>query len=327
MKNAIELENLKKVYSGKKKVIALDSVSFKVPRKTAVGYLGPNGAGKSTTIKILTNTLKPTSGSTRIYGYDVQKETMRALESCGVILEVPEFYPYLTPRETMEYLGRLRGMRDKNYLAQRIKEVMEAVDMTDWVDIKIGTFSTGMRQRTAIAQAILHEPPLLILDEPTNGLDPKGMADVRGLIKDLKKEHTIFLSSHLLNEVEQICDSIILIHHGKILAFDSIQKIKQILKGDQIKLKLLNPADDLIIKKIENLNNVISVMKDNEFLLLNYDGSNESSSKILDNLIKDLNLHITSFTPIDKGLEAFYIEMIDHDNDMIKKGGKMSGNN
>ncbi|MHA1799467.1 MAG: ABC transporter ATP-binding protein [Candidatus Helarchaeota archaeon] len=322
MKNAIELENLKKIYSGKKKVVALDGISLKIKRKTAIGYLGPNGAGKSTTIKILTNILKPTEGTASIFGYDVQKETMKALQLCGAILEVPEFYPYLTPRETMEYLGRIRGIRDKNYLSKRIKDVMEDVDMAEWIDVKIGTFSTGMRQRVAIAQAMLHEPPLLILDEPTNGLDPKGMAEIRNLINRLKKERTIFLSSHLLGEVELIADSIILIHNGKILANDTIHKIKELLKGNQIKIGFLKPISEQIIKKIENLNDVKSAIIDNEKMIINYDGKNETSSLILDALVKDLELKITSFTPIEKGLESFYIQMIENDSMENNKGGK-----
>jgi len=316
---AIELENLTKIFPGKREIRALDSVSFKIKRKTAVGYLGPNGAGKTTTIKILTNVLKPTAGVARIYGNDIQKDPMNALQSCGTILEVPEFYPYLTPRETMMYLGKLRGM-SQQYIVRRIKEVMEEVEMSEWIDEKIGKFSTGMKQRTAIAQAMLHEPPLLILDEPTNGLDPKGMAHMRNLIKKLKMDRTVFLSSHLLNEVEQIVDAVILINRGKILAFDDLHKIQQMLKATQIQVNFLDMIDELTLKKIEKLNEIKNIIKNNNSLLLSYDGSKKSAANILDFLVKDLNLKVTTFHPLEKGLEDFYIGLIEKDES--QKGGK-----
>jgi len=319
LNNAIELENITKVFSGKRNIRALNNVSFKIKAKTAVGYLGPNGAGKTTTIKILTNILKPTEGATRIYGNDIQKEPMKALQLCGTILEVPEFYPYLSPRETMIYLGKIRGM-DQQYLNHRIKEVMEEVEMSEWIDEKIGKFSTGMKQRTAIAQAMLHEPPLLILDEPTNGLDPKGMAHIRDLMKTLKKDRTVFLSSHLLYEVEQIVDTVILINKGQILAFDDMNKIQQMLKATQIKVKFLETIDELTFKKIENLNEIQSIIRDNNALMLSYDGSEKSAAIILDFLVKDLNLKVTIFHPLEKGLETFYIELIERDDN--QKGGK-----
>ncbi len=319
MSYAIELENVTKVFSGKRKIRALDNISFKIKARTAVGYLGPNGAGKTTTIKILTNILKPTEGRSLINGNDVQKNPMSALQSCGAILEVPEFYPYLSPRETMIYLGKIRGM-SQQYLERRIKEVMEEVEMSEWIDEKIGKFSTGMKQRTAIAQSMLHEPPLLILDEPTNGLDPKGMAHIRDLIIKLKKDRTIFLSSHLLNEVEQIVDTVILINKGKILAFDSLTKIQHMLKATQIKVDFLEVIDNLTLKKIRDLNEVQNLLRDNNSIMLSYDGLNKSAATILDSLVKDLNLKVAAFHPLEKGLEAFYIDLIEQDN--MQKGGK-----
>lgn len=319
MKYAIELENLRKVFSGRKKIIALNDVSFNIRPNTAVGYLGPNGAGKTTTIKILTNILKPTSGTARIFDFDIRKEPIKALQMCGTILEVPEFYPYLTPRETMTYLGKIRGM-NKSYLNRRIKETLEEVEMEEWIDVKIGKFSTGMKQRTAIAQALIHEPPLLILDEPTNGLDPRGMAKIRALINNLKKKRTIFLSSHLLNEVELICDTVVLINKGDILAFDSLANIQHLLQATQLKAEFLDPVTEQQLRKIEDLNEVQSLRQENRSLLINYNGTNEASSSILDFIIKDLGLRVYSFQPIQKRLEEFYIHLIE---DEIQKGGKV----
>ncbi len=319
MKNAIELENLRKVFKGNKEVVAINNISFEVKERSAIAYLGPNGAGKSTTIKILTNILKPTAGRAQIFEYDVQKKPMQALQACGTILEVPEFYPYLSPRETLTYLGKIRGM-NQVYLNRRIKEVLEEVEMTDWSDVKIGKFSTGMKQRIALAQALLHEPPLLILDEPTIGLDPRGMAHVRKLINVLKKDRTVFLSSHLLNEVEQIVDAVILINKGQILAFDTLKKIQQMLKSTQIKVKFLTPIEDEIVKKISDLNEIHSITRDDNSLLLTFDGSDKSSSVILDYMVKDLNLKLISFHPLENRLENFYIKLIEQDETL--KGGK-----
>jgi len=263
--------------------------------------------------------LKPTEGVIHINGENIRKNPMNALQNSGTILEVPEFYPYLSPRETMIYLGKIRGMKQQ-YLDRRIKEVMEEVEMSEWVDEKIGKFSTGMKQRTAIAQAMLHEPSLLILDEPTNGLDPKGMAHIRDVINILKKERTIFLSSHLLNEVELICDTVILINKGRVLAFDSLTKIQHMLKATQIKVNFLEPIDDLTLKKIGDLNEVQNLLRDNNSLMLSYDGSKKSAATILNSLIKDLNLKVAAFHPLEKGLEDFYIDLIEQDN--LQKGGK-----
>jgi len=319
LRNAIELEGLRKVYSGG--VLALNDISFKIKQNSAIGYLGPNGAGKTTTIKILTNVLKPTAGNALIFGFDIQKETMKALQLCGALLEVPEFYPYLSPRETMVYLGKIRGM-SQQYLEQRIQDVMEEVEMEDWIDIKIGKFSTGMRQRTAIAQAMLHEPPLLILDEPTNGLDPIGMTKIRNLINKLKKERTIFLSSHLLNEVEQVCDNVILINKGEILAFDSLKDIKNKIGAKLIKIEFFKPLENHIAKQIENLNEVQGLKRGVDSALINYDGTNKSASNILESIIKDLNLKVVSYKPIENRLEDFYIDLIEKDSNKKFEGGK-----
>jgi len=309
---AIQVEDLRKVFRGRKRVVALDNISFKIKHNTAVGYLGPNGAGKTTTIKILTNILKPDSGYARIFGYNVQKETIKALERCGAILEVPEFYPYLTPREILTYLGKIRGIKDNTYLKERIKEVLEMVKMINWIDVKIGKFSTGMKQRIAIAQALLHDPELLILDEPTSGLDPKGMAEIRNLINEIKNNRTIFLSSHLLFEVEQIVDTIILINHGKIVVQDKLDKIRSMIRGNQIQIEFLIPLNPQIIKKLESIEEIkdLRLLKEN-IALIKYDGTPRTRSSILYKLITDYNLKITSYIPVQRKLEDFYVETID----------------
>ena len=165
----VRLEGLGKEYGH---FTALKSLDLTVPKGTSLGFLGPNGAGKSTTIKIMTNLIRPSRGRAALFGIDVRQEPTRALARIGAVIETPEFYGYLSPLETLAYVGRLRGM-SSSQLEQRSEAVLKEVKLTDWADHRIQEFSKGMKQRLAIAQSLLHEPELLILDEPTSGLDPR----------------------------------------------------------------------------------------------------------------------------------------------------------
>ncbi len=221
---AVRTERLTKYYG--KRIRAVNNLDLVVEEGHAVGLLGPNGAGKTTTMKILTGLLKPTSGKAFIYGVDVTKDPVRALKNVGAMIESPELYPELTARENLAYLGRLKGLSGER-LKRRIREVLEMVRMEEWADVPVGKFSRGMKQRIAIAQSFIHEPDLLILDEPSLGLDPLGMVEVREIIKDLNKDGvTVLLASHLLNEVQQICNRVVLINKGEV-----------ILKGDLSELE------------------------------------------------------------------------------------------
>ena len=185
METPILIENLEKTYKGGFK--AVDALSLSVPRRSFVGFLGPNGAGKTTTIKIMTHLLDATGGKVYLNGVDAMSDPKKAMAEVGAVVETPEFYPYLTPVETLEYLGRIRGM-SKQDIRRRTDVVLETVKMTEVKNKRVGQFSKGMKQRIAIAQAIMHEPSTIILDEPTSGLDPRGMYEVREVLNDLKKE-------------------------------------------------------------------------------------------------------------------------------------------
>ncbi|HRR67636.1 MAG TPA: ABC transporter ATP-binding protein, partial [Methanomassiliicoccales archaeon] len=222
MTEPIVINKLTKDFGG---FMAVDDLSLTVPRRSFMGFLGPNGAGKTTTIKILTNMLSASSGEAYLNGVDVTKDPKAALANVGAVVETPEFYPFLTPRETLSYLGELRGMSRQD-IERRGREVLETVKMTDWADKRIGKFSKGMKQRVAIAQAILHEPSVIILDEPTSGLDPRGMVEVREILTELKRaDYTVFMSSHLLNEVQEVCTDVVLIDHGKLLRSGSVASL------------------------------------------------------------------------------------------------------
>jgi ABC-2 type transport system ATP-binding protein len=223
MTEAIIIEELSKYYDG---FLALDNLSLRIKKNEDVALLGPNGAGKTTALKILCGLLRPSAGTAYINGINVVEERERALSQVGAIVETPEFYPFLTPNETLSYLGRLRGMSGLE-LRSRIKEVLELVKLDEWVNIRIEKFSRGMKQRLALAQALLHDPPILILDEPTLGLDPRGMVEMREILKGARKEKTVFFASHLLAEVVQVCDKIALIDHGRLLVYDSIAHLRK----------------------------------------------------------------------------------------------------
>src|SRR2546422_996955 len=169
----VRLEGLGKEYGH---FTALKALDLTVPKGTSLGFLGPNGAGKSTAIKIMTNLIRPSRGRAALFGIDVRQEPTRALARIGAVIETPEFYGYLSPLETLAYVGRLRGMSSSE-IEHRSEAVLKEVKLTDWADHRIQEFSKGMKQRLAIAQALLHEPELLILDEPTSGLDPRGKAE------------------------------------------------------------------------------------------------------------------------------------------------------
>lgn len=197
-------------------------VTFDVDEGEIFGFLGPNGAGKTTTIRMLVDLIRPTEGTVSICGYDVQREPERALRYVGSIVENPEVYTYLTGRENLEHFARMvPGVDDK-----RIDEVVHTVSLDGRIDDKVKTYSLGMRQRLGIAQALLGRPKLLILDEPTNGLDPKGIKEMRDFIRRLAAEGmAVFVSSHLLSEIQLLCDRVAIISKGRVLTVGRVEEL------------------------------------------------------------------------------------------------------
>ena len=231
MSNAISIKGLTKTFGD---ITAVDNLTLDIPKGSAFAFLGPNGAGKSTTLKILTSLIKPTSGEAHFFNIDALEEPHEALLQIGAVVESAEFYPSLTPSETLDYFGRLRGM-NSDKISRNSNKFLKLVGLGNWSDKKIGTFSRGMKQRLAIAQALLHEPPILLLDEPTFGLDPRGMVEIRNVFKDLTKEgKTIFFSSHLIGEIEEICDTLAIIDKGQVLFSDTMKNLMKEFKTDDL---------------------------------------------------------------------------------------------
>jgi ABC-2 type transport system ATP-binding protein len=223
----ITVQGLTKRYAH---TLAVDHISFEVQKGQIVGFLGPNGAGKTTTMRILTCFLPPSEGTATVAGFDVLDQPMEVKKRIGYLPETPPLYPEMEVKEYLTFVGKLKGMSGPS-LASRVDEVAERCAVADVRNKLIGKLSKGYRQRVGLAQAIIHNPDVLILDEPTAGLDPKQINETRDLIRGLSPDHTILLSTHILPEVEQTCEQVLIINKGKLVATDSVHNLQNRARG------------------------------------------------------------------------------------------------
>jgi ABC-2 type transport system ATP-binding protein len=247
---------------------AVDNISFNVEKGQIVGFLGPNGAGKTTTMRILTCFMPPTSGTAHVAGFDVLEQPLEVKKRIGYLPENPPLYPEMSTTEYLSFVGSLKGLSGAE-LRQRIDYVADRCAIADVRDKLLGKLSKGYRQRVGLAQAIIHNPDVLILDEPTAGLDPKQINETRDLIKSLAGDHTIVLSTHILPEVEQICQQVIIINKGKLVATDSVNNLQNRARGvESLLLEVagrngnIDPA--AVQRRLEQINGISRVaVKDN----------------------------------------------------------------
>lgn len=250
----IEVENLTKKYGSH---VAVDNLSFRVERGMIYGFLGPNGAGKSTTMNMMTGYIAATSGTVKINGYDILKNPEQAKKSIGYLPELPPVYPDMTVYEYLRFVAELKKVK-KNERQVQIEDVMKQTQIEDVKGRLIKNLSKGYKQRVGLAQAIIGYPEVIILDEPTVGLDPKQIIEIRELIRELAKKHTIILSSHILSEVSAVCNHIMIISKGKLVASDTPEGLMTLLKGGrQMKLSLLGEQS-----KVEELLRSMESVKD-----------------------------------------------------------------
>ncbi len=252
MNKVLKLDGVTKSIKGK---VLVDNVSFEVYEGEVFGFLGPNGAGKTTTIRMLVGLIKPTKGTIEIAGYPVKTHFKEAMRQIGCIVENPELYGYLTGWENLNQFARMLGIKDE----KKISEVVNLVKLTDRIHEKVKTYSLGMKQRLGIAQALLGGPKLLILDEPTNGLDPAGIRELREFIHMLVKEQNIsvFISSHLLSEIELICDRVGIINKGKMVRVSTVKElIKEAAERVEWRVSPIQKALDLL-KKDSTIQDII----------------------------------------------------------------------
>ena|SRR5258705_2098994 len=255
MSSIIDVRGLTKSFS---EITAVDDLTFTVKEKGVYGFLGQNGAGKSTTIRMLLSLIRPTKGEIRIFGLDLSKHRKEILQRTGAIIEKPDLYKYLTAVENLNLFATMSGLKLSR---KQLMDKLEKVGLAERADSKIKTYSQGMKQRLGIAVALVHDPDLIILDEPMNGLDPQGIADIRYLINHLSKDEgkTIFISSHLLSEMEQVADSLLIIHKGKKIAEGNMNEL---LNPEQSRIEIETRSAkelELLLKQTPWTNKNISI--------------------------------------------------------------------
>ena len=292
---------------------ALESLDLKIEGSKCLGFLGPNGAGKTTTLKMMTDMIFPTRGEVFINGTSVQRNRKQALAQAGVLIETPEIYASLSPKEALSMVADLRGV-PRDLRDQRIHQVLADVKMTEWANHKVGTFSKGMKQRINIAAALVHDPPVLLLDEPSSGLDPRGMAEVREIIRGLKRgSRLIFMSSHILSEVSDVCDEVALLDHGKLLLHDTLANVQSKFSSSEsiVDVGFAQTVDDAALRsELAPLSGISGWDRlDPQRVRLRIAGGTDAQSRLFQQMAA-LPLRPISFTPAQNALEATYLSLI-----------------
>lgn len=294
---SIALKNITKVYGTQK---AVDDISFTVNMGEVVGFLGPNGAGKSTTMKIITGYLKAQNGIAEVCGLDVSAKPMDIKKKIGYL---PEANPLYYDMYVKEYLQFVAGVYQIQNFKFKIQNIIEQTGLTTESHKKIGQLSKGYKQRTGLAAALLHEPEVLILDEPTSGLDPNQIIEIRNLIKEQGKNKTVLFSSHILQEVEAICDRVIIINKGKIVADDLLANLKKDSSSHSVKVVFKGEVEDAVLQNLHSAKS-FSKQGNNGWLLQSNDG--DATKKELLQLALDKNLDIVSLQTGGNNLEEIF---------------------
>ncbi len=285
---------------------AVDGLDLEVGQGEVFGFLGPNGAGKSTTLRMMVGLIKPTRGSVQVLGHDVWRDHVKAMTGVGAMIEAPAFYKYLSGRDNLRILANTGGRHSR----KEIDEALSIVGLLDRAKDKVKTYSQGMRQRLGIAMAIVDRPELVLLDEPTNGLDPQGMKEVRELIRRLSTENgiTIFLSSHLLHEVEQVCTRIAVIDKGKVIAGGPVEEL---LRGKNV-YRVSVERDDLALGLLNRIGWAKTVSKGAGFMDIEMNGHSPAE---LNKALVEGGVGVTGLAPVNASLEDLYLEMVGADDD------------
>jgi ABC-2 type transport system ATP-binding protein len=296
----VETHALTKRYGS---VSAVDGLSIQVPRGGVFGLLGPNGSGKTTTMSILLGLVSPTSGSFRLLGRDTDSGRQEALHHIGAIVESPAFYPYLTGSMNLRYFQGIIGRGD----AKDVQRLLDLVSLSDRAHSKVSTYSQGMKQRLSIAYAMLGDPDLLFLDEPTNGLDPAGMAEVRELIRGLSTEgRTVLLSSHLLHEVEQVCDRVAILSRGRLIAHGAIRDL--LLRRGAVRFSTTDDTRAAAI--VSALPWVTGVTAENGYLTA---AAPPERSWELTKALAEQGVSVKEMAPAQDSLERYFLEVTGED--------------
>ncbi len=323
----IEIKNLTKRYGDK---LAVNDISFTVEDGEILGFLGPNGAGKSTTMNMLTGYISSTSGSATINGIDIFEEPIKAKKNIGYLPEIPPLYLDMTVKDYLNFVYDLK--KCKLPRKSHLHDVCDLVKINDVYERIIKNLSKGYKQRVGLAQALIGNPPVLILDEPTVGLDPKQIIEIRTLVKRLGKKHTVILSSHILSEIQAVCDRVIIINNGKVAAEDTIDNLSKTVSGDHRLIMRIDGADrKQIIKLIRDIDGIVSVKADmlREDNVWEFDIEAKEGMDVrydINRVCKENNLNILMMKNNEMSLEDIFLKITMGENiyknkEVIKDGG------
>ena len=299
----IQAEGLTKDYGARR---AINNLTFNAEKGEILGFLGPNGAGKTTTMRILSGYMPPTMGAAKVAGFDVVDESIEVRKRVGYLPETVPLYPDLTVFEYLKYMADLRHLSEAE---DRVDEVLEIVHMEERADSYISNLSKGMRQRVGLGQALLHEPEVLILDEPTIGLDPAQIRDVRNLIQEIGKERTVLLSTHILSEAQQVCDRVLIINKGRIVAEDTPQRLQGRLTGAQrVVLKIGGDADG-VERLLDQIPGVTRVNKEVEGEFEVETAPGQDARPEVARVIVNGGYDLLEMSPVGLSLEDIFLEL------------------
>lgn len=308
----IEVRDLSKVYGDR---TAIDRLNFSIAKGEVVGFLGPNGAGKSTTMKIITGYMAPSSGSVKVADYDVFECPLEVKRRIGYLPETPPVYGDMFVRDYLQYVARLRGV-ESSKLKSMVDAALEKTNLQDVRNRLIQNLSKGFKQRVGLAQALVSDPEILILDEPTVGLDPKQVAEMRKLIYGLKGQHTIVLSTHILPEVQANCERIIIINRGRIVAEDSMAGLSKRMSGGQKLVIRIRRASAATEKSLKAVAGVSHVKVEGNLLQVDFDGREETTEAIAHRLVTD-GVGLLEMKAMSMDLEDIFIQLT---SDRIEDG-------
>jgi ABC-2 type transport system ATP-binding protein len=300
----ITVRNLTKYYGPR---LAIDDVGFDVAKGEIVGFLGPNGAGKTTTMRILTGYLIPSRGEVLIAGVDMIRDSINARRKIGYLPETPPLYMDMSVSTYLDFAGRLKGL-DRRTSRRRVGEVIELCCLGEYRDVLVGKLSRGYRQRAGLAQALIHDPEVVILDEPTAGIDPIQVAQIKNIIMELGKNRTVLLSTHILPDVSAVCDRVIIIRSGRIIAEDRIENLSTVVKRDrQLRLRISGPNLQ-VTACLQALRSIRAVTYDEPFHLVEYSQDQEPHGEITKAVVAG-GWTLLSMEPVEVSLEGIFLEL------------------
>lgn len=302
---AVMAKNLIKDYKGLK---AVNGLNLSVPEGSIYGFLGPNGSGKTTTLKMLTGMTQPTGGKIEIFGKEVSFGSNANRDDIGFLPDVPGFYDWMTAREFLTFCGSLFDIK-KEILIERVKNLLETVGFTSSADKKVGGFSRGMKQRLGIAQALINEPKIILLDEPVSALDPVGRKEVMDIIAGLAGKVTVFFSTHILADIERVCDRVVIIKNGKAVLEDSLENIKSNIKVRDIEIEAENISLDLLIKKLADHDWIVNISRNTKKLIVSVKDLDKARFDI-NSIVFNNKILIKRLNVIEPSLEDIYIKAV-----------------